>query len=93
MEALLARGEDKIILLDLNKSDLFAEEERDGRVRFVKGSVNDDSSKLVELFKGVDTVFHTAAIINYWERLPFQWAKFETVNVKGTQVIIPIHSD
>ena len=82
MEGLLARGEKKITVLDVNDSHLFKGEEG---VTFVKGSVL-DTVVLAKVCKDIDTVFHTAAIINFWERLSFQYPKFYSINVKGTEV-------
>jgi len=82
VEGLLARGEKNITVLDVNDSHLFKGEEG---ITFVKGSIL-DTALLAKVCKDIDTVFHTAAIINFWERLSFQYPKFYSINVKGTEV-------
>ena len=89
VEALLARGENAIKVLDMAPSTLFEEEQKDGRVVFVKASIL-DSAQLEEALKGVDTVFHTAALVNFWERFPHLYPKTHAINVTGTEVRNPI---
>jgi nucleoside-diphosphate-sugar epimerase len=38
--------------------------------------------------EGADTVFLTAAIVNYWSEYDFEWAPIEAVNVTGTENVI-----
>jgi len=85
VEALVARGESGIKVLDMAPSTLFEEEQKDGRVVFFKASIL-DSSQLEEALKGVDTVFHTAALVNFWERFPHLYSKTHAINVTGTEV-------
>lgn len=41
---------------------------------------------ITDACEGVDIVFHTAALINFWSRQPFDRQASVDVNVKGTQV-------
>jgi UDP-glucose 4-epimerase len=68
-------------------SHLFKEEQKESppRVTFFKGSIL-DSKFLEKALEGVDTVFHTAALVNFWERLPHQFDKIYSINVTGTEV-------
>jgi hypothetical protein len=43
----------------------------------------DDCKKAV---KGIDSVFHTAALIDYWSRFDFQRPLIYSVNVTGLEV-------
>lgn len=50
-----------------------------------KGNIlnKDDCKKAV---KGIDSVFHTAAVIDYWSRFDFQRPLSYAVNVTGLEV-------
>lgn len=68
VEALLARGEEHVGVLDLSRSPLFADEPA---VRFHQGSIL-DRDVLRRACEGVDTVLHTAASVSFWADLPFE---------------------
>jgi sterol-4alpha-carboxylate 3-dehydrogenase (decarboxylating) len=84
VEALLARGEDKVAIFDLSASSLFAAEVAAGTVQFHQGNVL-DLERLKAACRGVDTVFHTAASVDFWSDLPFEYAAIHAVNVVGTE--------
>ena len=65
MEALLARGETKITVLDLAPSPLFEKEIAEGSVKVKVGSIT-DLATVEAAIVGVDVVIHSAAIVNYW---------------------------
>ena len=54
-----------------------------------KGNIlnKDDCKKAV---KGIDSVFHTAAVIDYWSRFDFQRPLSYAVNVTGLEVHTPL---
>jgi uncharacterized protein YbjT (DUF2867 family) len=56
-----------------------------------KGNIlnKDDCKKAV---KGIDSVFHTAAVIDYWSRFDFQRPLSYAVNVTGLEVHTPLAS-
>jgi nucleoside-diphosphate-sugar epimerase len=87
VEALLARGEDRVHIFDAAPSRLFDEEIRRGTVVFHQGDVRD--ARAVEAAcAGVSTVFHTAARVDYWSDLPFELDALHAVNVTGTENVI-----
>jgi nucleoside-diphosphate-sugar epimerase len=59
-------------------------------VTFIKGDLR-NINDLEEACKGVDIVFHTASVINFYSRLPHDRQLSIDINVKGTQVRF-IHS-
>lgn len=87
VEALLHRGEDRIRVLDRAPSALFSAEVADGRVTFIHGDML-DLECVKKACQGVDTVFHTAAAVNFWSDLPFEHDPIYAVNVKGTENVI-----
>lgn len=87
VEALLARGEDRIHIFDLAPSPLFEDEARRGLVTFHAGNLL-DRARLDGACRGVETVFHTAASVNYWADLPFELAAIHAVNVTGTENVV-----
>lgn len=87
VEALLARGERQVEVFDLVASPLFSEELSSGRVRFHQGDVL-DCARLDRACAGIDTVFHTAAAVNFWADLPFEHAPIFSVNVRGTENVV-----
>jgi nucleoside-diphosphate-sugar epimerase len=87
VEALLARGEDRVHIFDHAPSPLFEEEARQGRVTFHRGDLR-DRVRISEVCRGVDTVFHTAASVNYWADLPFELGPIHAVNVTGTENVV-----
>lgn len=87
VEALLHRGEDRIRVLDRAPSTLFAAEVASGSVTFIHGDML-DAACVKRACQGVDTVFHTAAAVNFWSDLPFEHAPIYAVNVKGTENVI-----
>jgi nucleoside-diphosphate-sugar epimerase len=84
VEALLARGECMIRIFDARASALWDNEEN---VVVTIGSVTDPVA-LEAVCEGADTVFLTAAIVNYWSEYDFEWAPIEAVNVTGTENVI-----
>jgi sterol-4alpha-carboxylate 3-dehydrogenase (decarboxylating) len=87
VEALLARGEQRIRVLDVAPSPLFRREIDAGQVRFVAGDVR-DAARVREACQGVDTVFHTVAALDFWSDLPFEYDAIHAVNVTGTENVI-----
>lgn len=87
VEALLARGEEKIHIFDRVRLPLFDEEIARGTVTLHLGDLvrRDDIGRACH---GVDTVFHTAAAVNYWSDLPFEYDAIHAVNVTGTENLI-----
>jgi nucleoside-diphosphate-sugar epimerase len=84
VEALLARGEDHIRVLDLRPSPIF---DNESRVSFCKGDIT-KKEDVMKACEGVDVVFHTAALVDYWSRLAFQRPLLYKVNYQGTQNVI-----
>lgn len=87
VEALLARGERQVEVFDRLASPLFAEELSSGQVRFHQGDIL-DRAQLTRACTGIDTVFHTAAAVNFWANLPFEYAPIFAVNVRGTENVL-----
>jgi nucleoside-diphosphate-sugar epimerase len=87
VEALLARGEDRVAIFDLQPSPLFAAEIAAGTVQLHQGNILDLDS-LKAACRGADTVFHTAAAVNFWSDLPCEYAPIHSVNVMGTENVI-----
>ncbi|MDP2435049.1 MAG: NAD-dependent epimerase/dehydratase family protein [archaeon] len=80
VEALLDRGETSVRILDVADNGRFA---GDSRVEFLHGDLSklEDCQRACE---GVDVVFHTAAVIQYWASHDFQIPIHARVNVSGT---------
>lgn len=87
VEALLHRGESAVRVVDRVPSGLFAPELAAGRVAFYHGDIR-DAACMRQACRGVDTVFHTAAAVNYWSDLPFEYDAVHAVNVQGTKQVI-----
>lgn len=87
VEALLARGEDRVRIFDFASSPLFADEVRRGQVTFHQGDLR-DTAQVAAACKGVDTVFHAAANVAYWADLPFELGPIHAVNVTGTENLV-----
>jgi sterol-4alpha-carboxylate 3-dehydrogenase (decarboxylating) len=87
VEALLARGECNVHIYDFAPSPLFADEVARGHVTLHQGDIRDGAGVRVAC-RGIDTVIHTAASVNYWADLPFEYAPIHAVNVTGTQNVI-----
>jgi sterol-4alpha-carboxylate 3-dehydrogenase (decarboxylating) len=87
VEALLARGEPNVHIYDRVPSSLFADEVAGGRVKFHQGDIRDGASVRAAC-SGIDTVIHTAASVNYWADLPFEYGPIHAVNVVGTENVI-----
>ncbi len=87
VEGLLARGESNITIFDLAPRPLFAPEQAAGKVRYYRGDIT-NAEQVARACQGIDTVFHTAAMVNYWARLDFEYEPLFAVNVKGTQNVI-----
>jgi 3beta-hydroxy-Delta5-steroid dehydrogenase / steroid Delta-isomerase len=84
VEALLARGEQNVGIFDLRDNHRFAD---DARVHVVEGDVT-DAQCVRKTLEGVDTVFHTAAVIQYWASHAFQVPIHERVNHLGTRNVV-----
>uniref|UniRef100_A0A8C5LUN7 3-beta hydroxysteroid dehydrogenase/isomerase domain-containing protein n=1 Tax=Leptobrachium leishanense TaxID=445787 RepID=A0A8C5LUN7_9ANUR len=54
-------------------------------VTFVRGDIT-DLNQVLKAMEGVDVVIHTAALLDYFDNLPYH--KMETVNVGGTDNVI-----
>ncbi len=87
VEGLLARGEDQIHIFDRVPSPLFAEEIARGAVTVHLGDLTDVAA-LSRSCREVDAVFHTAASVNYWHDLRFEYDVIHTVNVTGTENVV-----
>ncbi|HWB78541.1 MAG TPA: NAD-dependent epimerase/dehydratase family protein [Nannocystaceae bacterium] len=87
VEGLLARGEAKVRVLDVAPSTLFDEEVARGHVEVQVGDVRDRDA-VRQACRGVDVVFHTAAAVNYWANLPFEYDAIHDINVRGTQNVV-----
>jgi nucleoside-diphosphate-sugar epimerase len=89
VEALLAREEEDITIFDVTDSKLFEKERKEGKVHFVQGNLL-DLEALAKAVKGKDTVFHTAALVNYWSRLSLDKDKIYNVNYIGTKNVVEL---
>lgn len=92
VEALLARGEKDIVIFDVAESPIFQKEISSGVIRFVQGDLRDAASvsKAFEYVpkEGVSAVFHTAAVVDFWSRLPHERERVMSINVEGTRNVI-----
>lgn len=82
-------GPAEVIGIDNNESELFFIEQRhieDSRARFMLADLR-DKDKLVRVMRGVDTVFHAAALkhVVMCERSPYEAVQ---TNIQGVQNII-----
>jgi nucleoside-diphosphate-sugar epimerase len=87
VEGLLARGENQICIFDRAASPLFAKEIDSGIVTVHLGDLA-DLAALRRACSDVDVVFHTAASVNYWYDLPFEYESIHAVNVAGTENVV-----
>src|SRR6185295_17356996 len=87
VEALLARGERRVKIFDRAPSTLFDDEVRRGLVTFHRGDIRDRAT-VTAACRDVDTVFHTAASVNYWADLPFELGAIHAVNAAGTENVV-----
>lgn len=71
-------------IFDVIENPIFKGEER---VEFIRGDLR-RKDQLLAALKGVDVVFHTAAVIDYWRSLDFEWSRFEEINIKGTDTVV-----
>jgi hypothetical protein len=85
VDMLLRRGETNIRVLDLSSPPVRLN--WDARVQFIKGSMT-DPGVVAAAMKGVDTVFHIAAMLCYNQRMAFQRKRAFEVNVGGTQSLL-----
>eukprot|EP01100_Stratorugosa_tubuloviscum_P002265 TRINITY_DN1522_c0_g1_i1.p1 TRINITY_DN1522_c0_g1~~TRINITY_DN1522_c0_g1_i1.p1 ORF type:complete len:403 (-),score=170.83 TRINITY_DN1522_c0_g1_i1:98-1261(-) len=83
IEALIHRGE-KVRIFDRVNCPLF---ENDNRVEFIQGDIT-NFEETEKAIKGAHVVFHIAAIIDYWRRLPHEKRIFEQINVLGSQNVL-----
>eukprot|EP01062_Namystynia_karyoxenos_P008891 TRINITY_DN13141_c0_g1_i1.p1 TRINITY_DN13141_c0_g1~~TRINITY_DN13141_c0_g1_i1.p1 ORF type:complete len:845 (+),score=208.49 TRINITY_DN13141_c0_g1_i1:77-2536(+) len=81
---LLERGETRVRAFDISRANPFA---GDHRVRYYQGNVC-SLNDLLHAMEGVDTVYATFAMIRFWERLDFQAALSERVNIDGTKNVV-----
>lgn len=84
VEALLARGETHIRILDIVRSPLF---EGEPSVEFVQGSITDIET-VTRACRGIDVVFHVAARLDFFTDHWFDAASSNAVNVGGTKNVI-----
>ena len=84
VDALLARGETRVRILDLFDTGRYA---GDPRVEFFAGNLQNEGD-CMRACKGVHVVFHTAALIQYWASHDFQIPLHWNVNVIGTQNLL-----
>eukprot|EP00301_Raphidiophrys_heterophryoidea_P028022 c9943_g1_i1.p1 GENE.c9943_g1_i1~~c9943_g1_i1.p1 ORF type:complete len:503 (-),score=137.94 c9943_g1_i1:274-1782(-) len=82
VDALLARGEQNIRAFDVRRNVHLSE-----AAEFYKGDIT-SMDDLLRACDGVDTVYLTAAVIRFHERLPHQAKLSYIVNVQGTQNVI-----
>eukprot|EP01065_Artemidia_motanka_P037924 TRINITY_DN46813_c0_g1_i1.p1 TRINITY_DN46813_c0_g1~~TRINITY_DN46813_c0_g1_i1.p1 ORF type:complete len:459 (+),score=106.65 TRINITY_DN46813_c0_g1_i1:60-1379(+) len=84
VDRLLERGETRIRLFDIAKCTAY---DGDSRVESVRGDVTkyEDIRRAME---GVDCVYSTFALIQFFARLPHQAALSERVNVGGTENVM-----
>src|SRR4051794_29017339 len=87
VEGLLARGEERVAIFDVRESPLFAAEIARGAVKVWTGDVADRAA-IGRACKGADTVFHTAASVNFWATRAFEYGPIHRVNVAGTENVI-----
>eukprot|EP01105_Mastigella_eilhardi_P027131 TRINITY_DN8208_c0_g1_i1.p1 TRINITY_DN8208_c0_g1~~TRINITY_DN8208_c0_g1_i1.p1 ORF type:complete len:392 (+),score=71.98 TRINITY_DN8208_c0_g1_i1:29-1204(+) len=92
VEGLLARGEKRIVIFDL-KQPRVAYRPEEG-VIVVTGNLTDTAllRATLERYK-VNTVFHVAAIVNFWSRLAYDYPESHQSNVVGTQSVIKACQD
>ncbi|TFK67348.1 NAD(P)-binding protein [Pluteus cervinus] len=93
---LLLRGETHIRILDIQPpraTDLIA----NPFVTFVKTDITEISSiraALTQPFpntsKKVEVIYHTAAVIRFWDRLGYTWPATYRVNVLGTRNVVEV---
>lgn len=93
MQLLLLRGETQIRILDLYPPSASLLSHR--AVTFVKTDITSLSSvrdALIQPFpsSGVlpTVIYHTAAVVRFWERLAYTWDSTYRVNVRGTQNVV-----
>lgn len=82
MEALVARGDDVVVLDDLSSGRFDNLARVSGRIRFVEGDVT-RAGVVREAAAGADAVFHLAAVVSVQKCLE-EPAFAEAVNVEGT---------
>jgi len=84
VEGLLARGETNITVFDITESSLFHGQ---GEVQFIKGDIR-NYEDVKKACVGMDTIFHTAAVINFWSRLQHDYQQSYDVNFEGTKNVL-----
>ncbi|EDQ84495.1 uncharacterized protein MONBRDRAFT_39257 [Monosiga brevicollis MX1] len=87
VEALLARGETHITVVDIQDSSLFEAERADGRVTFRQCNLC-KPSEVHEALQGADVVIHTAAAVNYWSRFDFEYDAIKAINYDAACSVI-----
>jgi len=81
---LLLQGEKHVHIFDIAPSKKFSS---DPRVTFIQGDITNPQD-VTRACRNMDTVFHTAAFIMFYQRLLFQYAKSYAINVTGTENVI-----
>ncbi|KAL6052374.1 erg26, C-3 sterol dehydrogenase [Balamuthia mandrillaris] len=84
VEALLARGETRVRIFDLQNNPIFKD---DPSVEFIPGNIL-NSQQLSKACQGVNVVFMPAALVDYWSRFAFQYEGIHAVNVVGMENVI-----
>lgn len=85
IEALLQRGE-RVQVYDISPSSKWAS---DSRVSYVCGDMTDEVA-LSAACRDIDTVYMTAALINFMDSLDYQYARSHQVNVCGAETVINV---
>eukprot|EP00049_Salpingoeca_infusionum_P007980 m.128842 g.128842 ORF g.128842 m.128842 type:complete len:376 (-) comp13877_c0_seq1:286-1413(-) len=87
VEALLARGDTNISILDLAYPRIFDKELKAGTIQFHKIDVRDFDSVQAAI-KGCNVVFHTAALVDFCGTFPWEEKRVLDINFGGTQNIV-----
>ncbi|KIJ13024.1 hypothetical protein PAXINDRAFT_136533 [Paxillus involutus ATCC 200175] len=95
---LLLRGETNIRVVDLNPPETAISSQT--AVSFIRADITDPVSIRDALLQPFDTtgspptvIYHTAALIRFWERLYYTWHLSYKVNVLGTRNIVAAAKD
>jgi nucleoside-diphosphate-sugar epimerase len=83
IESLLQRKE-KVIVFDFASNNSWS---TDSRITYIKGDVT-KYEEVKQACQGINTVFFTAAIINFMDNLPYQYEASYRVNVIGTENVV-----
>jgi len=80
LETLCSRGEKDVIAFDMMEPEFIEKSNLD--CTFIKGDMR-DLDALKRALRDVDVVYCTASVIRYYERMNFQAAFSESINVNG----------